>query len=42
MNEAMHQEFPDIVTKSVLWRGNAMAKVMQNLRFMVYKVRGMK
>lgn len=42
MNEAMHQGYPDIVTKSVLWRGNAMAKVMQNLRLMVYKVRGMK
>lgn len=42
MNEAMHQAYPDIVTKSVLWRGNTMAKVMQNLRLMVYKVRGMK
>ena len=42
MNDIMHQEYPDIVTKSVLWRGNAMSKVMQTLRLVFYKVRGMK
>jgi len=42
MNEIMHQAYPSIVTKSVLWRGNAMAKVMQTLRLVFYKVRGMK
>jgi len=42
MNEAMHRDYPEVVTKSVLWRGNLMAKTMQFARLMVYKVKGMK
>lgn len=42
MNQAMHKKYPEIVTSSVLWRGNLMAKTMQFMRLMVYKVRGMK
>ncbi|MCT8389936.1 glycosyltransferase family 2 protein [Leuconostoc holzapfelii] len=42
MNQTMHQKYPNIVTTWVLWRGNLMAKAMQSMRFLIYKVRGMK